>query len=317
MFINTWWNISSFAQSQGCECSTYPSLEFTQSFEGLFPPSVIKREGVEEVVISILSQEQERDKIDSFKVVDSSFAEDYIAIVLKFNSLGFVTSKGNYDDEGKVDRIWNYERNKAHKVSKETLSYLDRQGEPSRKFPPKIIDFTYDTKGRLIIIKERDYYGKILPDETSTFTKYEYDSKDKVVKEVRQYYYEGSKPSLYTTSFKNIDNLTSTYKTFIDGKLFITGTYKYNINGDILEKRTFVGGKQKDANEEFWQYDSQKRLIVLESKSGGSFGSECPDGGTYKDAYHYKDSGLVEKIIHTYKGMTCIIKFDYKNKPSR
>lgn len=303
---------TALAQDRKCDCCTYSSLEFRQDFEEIMPPKTIKKKGIKEVVIHILGQEIEGGKSASKQTLESSFEEEFEAMVLQFGSSGLVSSKTDYNSEGKADRTWVFKRNEAKKISKQTFNYLDSLGRPTTFFPPEIIDFIYDSKGRLIKRKERDSDGEILPDKTAHFSNYEYDEKGRITKEIRQYYYDGSEPSIYTTSFKYFGDSTSTYKTDINGELFISGKAKYNKSGRLLAKEEFNNLVGKKSNEEFWQYDSQGRILVFETKSGAGSVSECPDGGTYKDEYLYGISGLVDEIIHSYGNYTCIIKFDYR-----
>lgn len=293
----------SFGQEDKCECASYNSLQFRNDFEQLFPPSTIKQANLKEVIVTMNG--------------DSSYREmKYI-----FNNNGLVISRTWYNRRGIPHSIYEYYRDSNGLIVKQTFSYIDSLERKYENSSPEIIDFEYDSDGRLIKKKERGYRGVIPMDDESSFTTYRYDDKGRKTMENRQYYFEGSidnKLTQYITNWKYDDsNYVAISETRQRNELIWSTETTYNSNWKPIIEMQINNSVDKHAWQTTYQYNKKKQVIWFSTKSGDGSVSECPEGGTYTESYSYNDSGLVQSVEHIYGETTCKMVFQYKSAANR
>ncbi|WP_143165044.1 hypothetical protein [Chryseolinea serpens] len=227
-----------------------------------------------------------------------------------FDNKGQVVSRTEYNREGNPS-LYEFDRNSSGNIVKQTFTYLDSLEQKNTSFSSEITDYTYDSKNRLVKSKERDGKGNALADEQSDYSAFAYDSKDRLVKEIRQYYDPGAghENSVYTTTFKYVDDkLTGQSQTYENKRLFLTTKLKYNRTWKLLRVDDYNNLTNRPSTKTIYQYDAMDRLVYY--ATSGSF-SECPDGGTYNEAYEYDDKGLLLRITHSYGDKRCVMTFEY------
>lgn len=292
--ISTIWSLA----QNSCDCCSYTALQNRSVYETILLPSLIKKRGIHEIVV--------------YTQAESKYKETKF----KFDMNGQITSRIWYNRMGKPHSIYEYERNAAGKVTKETFSYLDSlENKSTGFFSSKITDFSYDEKNRMVKSKERDEDGKVIDDSRANFTKYVYDAQGRVIKETSQYYFYVNAPetSQYITTFVYKDNeFISEAKTYKNNNLFLTSQISYNKSWKPLSEDDFNNLTNEVASQTTYKYDSLDRLIEYITKAGKGSASECPDGGTYMEKYIFDKEGLIEKIIHAYDNIKCIMTIEYR-----
>lgn len=287
------------AQDTRCECCTYSSLKFREDYEGIFPRLVIKKKGVTEVMVYTSPS-------DSGQESGSRYKE----LKFKFDQKGQVIARVHYNQNGKPHSIYEFERNGSGKIFRQTFSYLDSAEQKSTIPASEITDYYYNLKEKLIKTKKRNAHGQVMPDIMSDFTKYEYDKIGRVTKETYQYYYGTNGPAtssrvvIYT--YKDINGQS---QTFIDGKLFLVTKIQYTKGWKPLTETGYNGTTL--AFESKYEYDTSGKLTRLETKST-TLTTECPEKGTFTDAYNYNGDGLLNILSHTYGDKRCVMVFEYK-----
>ena len=146
--------IKLLGQENVCDCCSYSSLKNQQDYNEIFDPILIKSEKIKEVLVFT--------KVKS--ISDTMQIKKYREIKFKFNKDGLVILKTHYNRMGKPHSIYELKRNRYGKIVQQIFNYADSLEQKSSLSSPEIIDFTYDTRKRLLKIKERDYKGKILPE---------------------------------------------------------------------------------------------------------------------------------------------------------
>ena len=293
-------------QTDICECCSYSSLKFRNDYADIFAPSVLKKNKVRTLTIYTQGSSDSLHRK----------TEKYREMKLKFDDKGKATSRTEYNRGGKPHSIYEFERDGTGKIVKEIFHYLDtleRKVTQGGFSGSDIIDYSYDSKGRLVKSKKRDIKGKIIADNQSDFSKYEYDNKGRKLKETRQYYYgeNGPEASIYLTSYRyNDSKLECLSETFENRKLFLRSKTTYNNEWNVLNEIQY-DDQGNMVSETKYFYDDSSRLIKFETKAG-NLASECPDGGTYSDTYEYGTSGLLTKIAHRYDNSVCSMTFEYK-----
>lgn len=304
LLVIVFFPIELIGQENICDCCSYSSLQYQQDYEKIFNPSIIKSNGIKEVMV-YTKPKNTSDTIEMAK---------YREIKFKFNRNGFIISKIHYNRMGKPHSIYDLKRNKSGKIYQRIFNYLDSLERKSASFGQQITDFKYDKKGRLIKVKERDSKGQILADEKSHYSTVKYDSLDRVIQRKRHMYWSyKNESSTSITEFTYSNNTFSAkYKSMREGKLSSSGESKYNNNWSLTFDKTFNETLQKDAFEEHFEYDSNNRILKYESIAGNGAGSECPDGGNYIDIYGYDDNGRLITINHTFDQNVCEMTFEYR-----
>ena len=146
--------IKLIGQENICDCCSYSSLQYQQDYEEIFNPSLIKSKGIREVMVYT------KPKTSSDSIENTKYRE----IKFKFNRNGFVISKTHYNRIGKPHSTYDLKRNKSGKIYQQIFNYIDSLEQKSSFFGQEIIDFKYDSKNRLVKIKERGSKGQILAD---------------------------------------------------------------------------------------------------------------------------------------------------------
>ncbi|MEP2935764.1 MAG: hypothetical protein ABJM06_14875 [Gilvibacter sp.] len=297
------------SQDNICDCCSYYSLKYQQNYEEIFNPSSIKSSGIKQVMVYT------NPKTSS----DSSETTKYREIKFEFDRNGFVISKTWYNRKGKPHSTYDFKRNKAGKIYQQTFNYIDSLEQKSSPFGQEITDFSYDNKNRLVKIKERSSSGEILADNKSTYSIIKYDDKNRIVRRERYIYWSyDDKTQLSITDFTFSDeSFSATYKSIWDGGQTISGEKKYNQNWQQTMGKSFNDALKSIAFEEYYEYDSNNKLIKYQTISGQGAGSECPDGGSYIDNYEYDSNGFLTKINHTFNENVCEMTFEYRKTSSR
>jgi hypothetical protein len=294
-------NISS-QEDNICDCCSYASLQYQQDYDEIFSPSLIKSFRFKEVKVYT----------ESKSAMDSISSNKYREIKFKFNDDGLVVLKTHYNSMGKPHSTYELKRNRYGKVSQQIFNYIDSLEQKASFFSSEIIDYTYDTRRKLIKIKERDYKGNIIPDEKAKYTQLRYDSKDRIVKVVNHRNYN-DESSISITEYKySNDSLSSTFQTIRDGTLSASGEKKYNNNWKEVSSKLYNENLKNDAFQYYYEYDSEGRLIKFQSISGSGSFDECPEDNSFVDIYLYNDNGFLSSIEHEFAGNSCKMTFEYK-----
>ncbi len=145
----------------------------------------------------------------------------------------------------------NFDRN-GRLTDQSWVSYV---GGASKKW-----NFTYDTQGRIL---EEAMYNETGLDETIT---YAYSGNNLVQKT----WYKGAKKNLEKTwyyQYNNASKLLSEYWTDATGRVAWKSNYKYDIQGNMIEKSWIVD----DRNTSKWtcKYDTEGRVIENAEYSNG------------------------------------------------
>jgi hypothetical protein len=301
-----------------CECASYSTLQFLNEYRDIFPPDLMKRNKVKEITVLITPKKRSDVKADTAQlIVRKAIIPEYTEMKFWMNADGLVSKRRWYNRNGIPHSEITYQRDQQKHVTLSTFIYLDSLGNESmfegRPIQRTYNDFFYDSKGRLVKIKERDWDGKIQPDNKSVYAAYTYDKKDRVIKEVHHYYYDfnAAAESVNESVIEYPDMLSSQTTSTNDGAPWLTETTKYNAAMKPLRNQMFYNGSTQPAKEDTYSYDDKGRLTVHEQKASG-IADECPEGANYKDEYFYDDRGLVTTIKHSYKEFTCVIRFEYK-----
>ena len=291
-------------QNDVCECCAYNSLKFKNDFTGVFPPDLIQKAKVQTVTVYT----------ESFDVSSKAIAK-YREMKFKIDNHGQVTSKTEYNRKGKPHSIYEFERNAKGQAIKQTFTYLDSLEQKSTGFSaPEVIDYTYDTQNRLVKSQERHFKANSVVDEKSNYSRFQYDTKGRLIEETRQYYYEGSglETAVYKTTFTYFgDKLAGESKTYENKKLFLTTKFTYNKSWRPIKEEEYNNLMNRPAATTNYKYDLMGRLVYYETRAGGGSGSECPDGGTFTETYEYDDKGLLSRITHSFGKNTCVMTFEY------
>ena len=285
-----------------CECCTYNSIDNKDLFQEFFSPDSIRVHGIQEAIIYTT------EKYDNI-------ANNYLQTKFTFNKQGFVVYRKWYNRGGKPHSLYKYNRNENNQITKITFSYLDSNEVISDFMPPEITDYYYGANNQLIKIKERDYLGNIKDDSISHYTLFEYDKNDKISRVLRHNYWEGSKDSKHSYFDERISFLTDFYsksETYNDNKLWLKTETKYNEFGRKIFEEDFNVMLNSLAFTSNYLYDDNHKLILYKVQSGNGAGTECEDGGNFQETYSYNALGLLEKILHQYDNVNCVMKIEYK-----
>ncbi len=291
-------------QSDVCECCAYNSLKSKNDFSSILPSDLIKEAKVQTVTVYTESLD-----------VSSKATIKYREMKFQIDNHGQVISKTEYNRKGKPHSIYEFERNTKGQTIKQTFTYLDSLEQKSTGFSaPEVIDYAYDTHNRLVKSKERDFKGNSVIDEKSNYSKFQYDTKGRLVEETRQYYYEGSglETAIYKTAFTYFgDKFAGESRTYENKKLFLTTKVTYNKSWKPIKEEGYNNLMNRPASTTNYKYDLMGRLVYYDTKAGSGSGSECPDGGTFTETYEYDDKGLLLRITHSFRDNKCVMTFEY------
>lgn len=292
-----------FAQNNACDCCSYNSLQYRQDYDKIFDPELIKLNKIREVMVYTKPY-------DSTNSIETN---KYREIKFKFNQNGFVILKTHYNRMGKPHSTYELKRNRYDKIYQKVFNYIDSIEQKETFFGQETIDYKYDTRKRLIKIKERDSKGKVLPDNKTMYTLIRYDNENRIIKtENHRNYHDESSISITNYTFLE-DSFSSTYKSIRNGKLSISGEKKYDKNWKETSRRIYNEDLKSMAFELSFEYDKEDRLIKFQSVSGPGSADECPEDNTFIDKYQYNEIGLLTSIHHIFREYTCEMTFEYKN----
>lgn len=293
------------SQNEVCDCASYSSLQYVKDYESIFPPAKIKKEKINQLFVYTTGHSS----------TDSTgpLFQKYTELKFNFDNDGCVSSRTHYY-LGRLNHIYEFERNALKQITKATMTYLDSLGQKIYTMPVQIIDYTYDKNSKLILVKYRDFKGNIVPDQKAIYMKYEYDKKGRLNKLKTHMYFEyvPNSTSQRTTSYKySKDGLTCITKTVDKSikKFPVIDTTKYNDSGKILSIKTFYTPIDSVMYYQMYSYDVKGNLTTVETGPGGP--SECPDKGKYTDHYFYSTNGLIETVVNSYEGYSCEMHYEY------
>lgn len=292
-------SITTYAQDE-CACCTYESIDNKENFEKLYAPKMITSTKIKSA------------EVYSTQIVNSDSIK-YLQAKFDFNSNGYVIERKWYNRGGKPHSTYIYERNNNHLITKVTFHYLDSLGNIADPAFPDIIDLEYDSNGHVIKLKARDYKGRILPDEKSHFSTFQYDQKGRVKTEFRQSYFEGGDTYIYETTFLyNPKSQLNTLLTKYNGKPW----FKSEVSLDKSDRPIQIIATSLPRNILAWKktfkYDQSGKLIIYNIESGPGSIDECPEQGKFEETYLYTDSGLVSQIDHSYGETICRMVITYR-----
>lgn len=293
--------INTFAQDLICECCTYSSLQYEETFENKIIPEVIKKNNIKVLTIYNTSKEiLKTSKDTTYKIVNKEYKE----MILKFNSSGYVIeqiSKGYLNE---------FQRDDKNKILSKTSYYLDSLGNKD-KFINNKWSYIY-LNGLLKQKKELDNNQKIQPDNISTFESYEYDKNGRIIKKTDNTFIDDSQSFYYQTITKYNDVAKSSISITRDKKsVFSTSNTKYDSNQKPLDIKYYDGRNNKILEQKQYSYNKNGQLIKLTVKNFG-LATECPDNGSYSDTYLYSSLNLIDKIKHQFEKTICELRFEYK-----
>ncbi len=126
------------------------------------------------------------------------------------------------------------------------------------------------------------------------------------------FYYDWTEPSKSIRTYKYSDSdLTGSSKTFRNGELGNRSEMKFNDSWTILSEKSYNVKAEAFSFSYRYNYDVEGRLVEFELKAGQGGGSECPDGGTFKEKYIYKD-GLLVELLHRFDDNLCRLTIEDK-----
>lgn len=303
-----------------CTCCDYSltTEADNREFEKKFPPEIIVKNKIKEVTIYTVARKGKVTARDTNSIViKKPLFPEYKELRFYFNAKGYIVKLLDYYD-GKPSNFIVFERNTKNKIIKETFNYSDSTEKivQSKMFPPQIKDYTFDAKGNLVKVKERDYNGVVLADDKSQYRLYEYDSKKKITKEIYHTYYDFQKPASSkseTTITYSQDGLSSETKRKNEtGKLSLVAKATYDKLGNPLTLKTYSYPSNKQIFDEKYEYLKDGKLSVYTIKNLQEGPGECPDYGGYTNKYEYDPTGLLKSILHSYKDISCEMWFEYK-----
>jgi hypothetical protein len=147
---------SAFSQKEVCACASYSSLQYEINYENIFPHDTIRKEKITQVIIYTTGNSSENPSTPLFtKYIESKF---------HFDKNGYVSCRIQYR-AGRPNEIYEFERNEAGQVTKQTFTYLDSLGQKYLGFPPQITDYSYDNNNNLVLEKQRDVKGQIVDEK--------------------------------------------------------------------------------------------------------------------------------------------------------
>jgi hypothetical protein len=188
---------------------------------------------------------------------------------------------------------------------------MNSLGQAYTSYPSKIEDLTYDSNGLLTKVKERDIQNKIVKDGLSNYTKYLYDNSKRCIEEYRFHYNYDKQPiSTYDTKtiYKNINSQSITKH---DGKPWMKIESTYNDVQKLIKQIDYSLPDNNVKLEQFFEYNNDSQISKYTRKTNSYF-TECADRGNFTETYFYNDSKLIDRIIHKFDSVTCIMIFNYK-----
>ena len=280
-----------------CECCAYHSFVYSVNLDDFFNPLTIVKENIKTAIISTIEH-------------DGTKANKYIQVKFQFDKNGNIAIKKTFY-QGQPGQVTYFDRNTKGYVIKETEFDMDSNESKSSFASAEIRDYKYDNNSNLLKIKERDYAGKIIPDEKSECTKYEYDDLKRITREYRYLYYDENSLFVFDNNIKYSSETESNSMTLYNGKPWMQTTSRYNTMYKLISQVESSLPTMEMAWEEHYQYSENSQVVSFIRKRGIGR-TECPDGDNYTEDYIYDSRKLLEKITHKYGNVICEMIVSYE-----
>lgn len=294
-------------QNSLCECCLESSFQWTDKFERLIDPRIIKNNRIHELTIYRTAKTYTTSNNDTtFTTVNPEYKE----MSLIFNDSGYVVERTIFNAYGEYHSIYEYTRGFSNEILTKAFYYLDTSGlKEKNSFVTKTI-YKY-SEGKLIKIKDLD--NKLLEqaDSKSTFTKYIYDKNGVIAKEVMQTPYGKSNYRMVRKYRFKEDLSYSISEMQQNGRYFSTIDIKYNTNSQPLKEFNFDKKNDKTLNEKIYKYNAKNQIVKFQNINSYVY-NECRGGGNYTDYYFYSSLGLISRINHTFQDVVCELRFEYR-----
>ncbi len=289
-------NISPVKGQDKCQCCTYYSIDKEDLYSFFFDKNIIRKNHFKKATIYTVETTNQ----NVLKFLQTKFI---------FDEWGNVLSKYEFSQNGNPHIIKEFSRNNIGQVIKTSRSYLQSDSPLIVDYTDEIVDFTYNQRKKLIKEKERGFDGAIIPDSQSSYSKYEYDVKDRLIK---RYRYSNLSGEIY------IYDETIEYPKQNES----IGIVKYNGNNWLMtnsmfnDKSQLIGQTDYDYpdNNVMWKssYTYIDNKLIGQVMKNGTGSTQCANNNNFTESYSYNQLGLLEKIIHKYDKVTCEMKINYE-----
>ena len=165
-------------------------------------------------------------------------------VIEKYNSSGDIIEEVEYDRTGSLKSKLNYSYNNDGTLK--NISYKDSEGNIR-----KVVEYKYDSDGKLI-------EKKTLKDNQET-KKIMYVYEDNKIEEIF-YKPEGSIEEKYIKTYDG-DNMIEEIKMDADDIIVFKASYKYDSNGNKIEKALYGLNGSSIINKIIYQYDDNGNLM--------------------------------------------------------
>ncbi len=298
LLVITLFLVQETKSQEKCECCAYHSFVYAENLDGFFNPREIRAKRIKTAIIFTIEN-------------DSSLKTNkYIQAKFHFDNEGRIIVKKVYY-QGKSSTITDFVRNSQGRITKEIETHMDSMENRDTSMGSDINDYTYDTRFNLLCVKKRDYNGKVLPDNASEYTKYEYDNLNRTTREYRYTYYEANNIYIYDKTTKYSTPNKSESETLYNGKPWMKSTSKYDNNSNLINQIEYSLPELKMVWEEYYSYNDNNQIISFIRKKGIGF-TECPDEDNFTEEYQYSSDKLLEKITHKYHKVVCEMIITYE-----
>jgi hypothetical protein len=298
LFLVGFFILTQFAKSQTkCECCAYQSIDYADNMDDFFNPKTIVKENYKVAIIYTVER------------IGNNEAR-YPQAKIYFDKNGKIVTKKLFY-KGKASTIIEYDRNIYGQIKVKNDCYMDSLENKSDFMSPKIEDFEYDNNKNLIKVKKRGDKGKVIPDNLTEYTKYEYDNHNKMIREYRYTYYDAKSIYIFDQKFDYLSNTDSKSVTLNNGVSWMQTISKYNDKSRLISQVDFSLPKSKMVWEKHFSYNENNQMISM-NQTKGSAVSECPENDTYSEDYIYDSKNLLNKIIHKFSNVICEMDIKYE-----
>lgn len=295
------------SQDEPCVCCGQSVLEFKDDYTELFAPTIIKARHLRELTVYTTARQLAADAV---RPGAPDLAPTYREAIFYFNPDGYVVRQVVFNRQGRFHSEYDFARNAANQITRKFFTYLDSTGHKTGR-PDQQWQYTYGATGRITRIKELDDDGREQPDSKSTYRAYTYDARGRLSTEVQQHYFDEATSSVIRSSISYSSPAQSTATSLADKRPFTVEQSRYDPRGRPVETRTFDGTGRRLLEQKMYTYTATGQLLTYQVKNTG-VGTECPDGGSYTNAYEYAPTQLIRRITHTYGHVRCEMRFEYR-----
>lgn len=290
--------IAQIVESQNqCECCAYQSINYSDNMIDFFNPQTIVKRNYKAAII--------------YTVEHIGTKENrYIQAKIQFDNNGRVLTKKIFNS-GIASTIIDYKRDINGLIIVKTECYMDSLENKSNFMSPKIEDYEYDKNQNLKKFKKRDNNGKVISDNLTEYTKYEYDKLNRVVREYRYTYYDAKNISIFDQKIDYLTNTDSKSITQNNGVSWMQTISKYNSKFRLISQIDYNLSNSKMLWEKHYSYNDNNQMTSMIQKNGSAV-SECPENDNYSEEYIYNSKNLVDKILHKFGNVTCEMQIEYK-----